>query len=88
MFLSALQAIRLKYLHPDSELQNFAMEVMDMLRADTSVDAHALVFSKQIGTFRLVFTFFSSIYEKEKKRKEKDYLTLFGTLILFSAGKK
>ncbi|GMY24387.1 protein SWEETIE isoform X4 [Fagus crenata] len=37
-----LQAIRLKYLHPDSELQNFAMEVMDMLRADTSVDAHAL----------------------------------------------
>uniref|UniRef100_A0A2N9GA63 Reverse transcriptase domain-containing protein n=1 Tax=Fagus sylvatica TaxID=28930 RepID=A0A2N9GA63_FAGSY len=35
-------AIRLKYLHPDSELQNFAMEVMDMLRADTSVDAHAL----------------------------------------------
>ncbi|PRQ53156.1 hypothetical protein RchiOBHm_Chr2g0163391 [Rosa chinensis] len=31
-----LQAIRLKYLHPDSELQNYAIQVMDMLRADTS----------------------------------------------------
>jgi hypothetical protein len=39
-----LQAIRLKYLHPDSELQNFALPVMDMLRADNFVDAHALVF--------------------------------------------
>ncbi|KAG6716276.1 hypothetical protein I3842_04G041200 [Carya illinoinensis] len=37
-----LQAIRLKYLQPDSELQNFALQVMDMLCADTSVDAHAL----------------------------------------------
>ncbi|XP_059452821.1 protein SWEETIE isoform X2 [Corylus avellana] len=37
-----LQAIRLKYLHPDNELQNFALPVMDMLRADNFVDAHAL----------------------------------------------
>ncbi|XP_004306022.1 PREDICTED: HEAT repeat-containing protein 5B isoform X1 [Fragaria vesca subsp. vesca] len=37
-----LQAIRLKYLHPDSELQNYVIQVMDMLRADTSVDAYTL----------------------------------------------
>ncbi|XP_034224220.1 protein SWEETIE isoform X2 [Prunus dulcis] len=37
-----LQAIRLKYMHPDSELQNFAIQVMDMLRSDSSVDAYAL----------------------------------------------
>ncbi|KAK6255693.1 hypothetical protein SCA6_016998, partial [Theobroma cacao] len=37
-----LQAIRLKYLHPDIELQNYALNVMDMLRMDMSVDAHAL----------------------------------------------
>lgn len=37
-----LQAIRLKYLHPDSELQNFVVQVMDMLRMDSSVDAQAL----------------------------------------------
>lgn len=37
-----LQAIRLKYLHPDSELQDYALQVMDMLRPDISVDAHAL----------------------------------------------
>ncbi|XP_043715583.1 protein SWEETIE [Telopea speciosissima] len=37
-----LQAIRLKYLHPDTELQNFAVLAMDMLRGDSSVDAHAL----------------------------------------------
>eukprot|EP00257_Ricinus_communis_P015345 XP_015573232.1 protein SWEETIE isoform X1 [Ricinus communis] len=41
-WVSFLQAIRLKYLHPDSELQNYALQVMEMLRADTSVDAHAL----------------------------------------------
>lgn len=39
-----LQAIRLKYMHPDSELQNYAIQVMDMLRSDSSVDAYALVF--------------------------------------------
>ena len=44
MFLSSLQAIRLKYQHPDSELQNFALQVMDMLGADTCIDAHSLVF--------------------------------------------
>ncbi|XP_052195097.1 protein SWEETIE isoform X2 [Diospyros lotus] len=37
-----LQAIRLKYLHPDSELQNFASLVMEMLRVDTSSDAQAM----------------------------------------------
>ncbi|KAJ6368346.1 hypothetical protein OIU78_000855 [Salix suchowensis] len=37
-----LQAIRLKYLHPDSELQQYALQVMEMLRPDTSIDAHAL----------------------------------------------
>ncbi|KAB1211177.1 HEAT repeat-containing protein 5B [Morella rubra] len=37
-----LQAIHLKYQHPESELQTFALQVMDVLRADTSVDAHAL----------------------------------------------
>ncbi|KAI5432457.1 protein SWEETIE [Lathyrus oleraceus] len=37
-----LQAIRIKYLHPDSELQSYALQVMEMLRAETSVDAHAL----------------------------------------------
>ncbi|KAH6795202.1 hypothetical protein C2S52_005679 [Perilla frutescens var. hirtella] len=36
-------AVCLKYLHPDSELQNYALLVMDMLRSDTSVDAQALV---------------------------------------------
>ncbi|KAF4394315.1 hypothetical protein G4B88_018465 [Cannabis sativa] len=37
-----LQTIRLKYLHPDSELQNFVLQVMDMLCPDASVDSHAL----------------------------------------------
>ncbi|KAJ4707111.1 HEAT repeat-containing protein 5B-like [Melia azedarach] len=37
-----LQTIRLKYLHPDSELQDYALPVMEMLRLDISVDAHAL----------------------------------------------
>ncbi|KAL8123865.1 hypothetical protein AgCh_011749 [Apium graveolens] len=37
-----LQAIRVKYLHPDSELQNFVVPIMDMLRADASVDAQAV----------------------------------------------
>ncbi|KAM7524202.1 hypothetical protein LguiA_014104 [Lonicera macranthoides] len=37
-----LQAMRLKYLHPDNELQNFLGHIMDMLRVDSSVDAQAL----------------------------------------------
>ncbi|KAM7267217.1 hypothetical protein ACFE04_009383 [Oxalis oulophora] len=37
-----LQAIRLKYLRPDTELQNFAFEAMEMLHVDASVDAYAL----------------------------------------------
>ncbi|KAK9742494.1 hypothetical protein RND81_03G176900 [Saponaria officinalis] len=40
-WVSFLQAILLKYLRPDSELQDFAAHVMDMLQVDTSVDAHA-----------------------------------------------
>ncbi|XP_058187917.1 protein SWEETIE-like isoform X1 [Rhododendron vialii] len=41
-WVSLLQAIRLKYMHPDSELHNFALQVMEMLRVDTSADAQAL----------------------------------------------
>ncbi|PWA87585.1 HEAT repeat-containing protein [Artemisia annua] len=37
-----LQAMHLKYMHPDSELQNFLVQIMDMLRADSSVDAQSL----------------------------------------------
>ncbi|XP_019453002.1 PREDICTED: HEAT repeat-containing protein 5B isoform X1 [Lupinus angustifolius] len=36
-----LQAIRIKYMHPDTELQNFALQVMEMLHADATFDAHA-----------------------------------------------
>ncbi|EXB97166.1 hypothetical protein L484_008656 [Morus notabilis] len=36
-------AIRLKYLLPDSELQNYAVQVMDILGIDASVDSHALL---------------------------------------------
>ncbi|KAL5981901.1 hypothetical protein ACLOJK_015968 [Asimina triloba] len=36
------QAMRLKYLHPDTELQSFALQAMEMLQGDCSVDAHAL----------------------------------------------
>lgn len=61
MFLSSLQAIRLKYQHPDSELQNFALQVMDMLGADTCIDAHPLVFLKNLH-HRFVFIL-SSTYE-------------------------
>lgn len=55
-----LQAIRLKYLHPDSELQNFALQIMDMLRADSSVDAQALVSS--LINLELQFCFLYSYY--------------------------
>ncbi|KZV35643.1 HEAT repeat-containing protein 5B [Dorcoceras hygrometricum] len=37
-----LQVICLKYFHPDSELQDYALQVLDMLRPDTSIDAQAL----------------------------------------------
>ncbi|KAG8384070.1 hypothetical protein BUALT_Bualt04G0079800 [Buddleja alternifolia] len=37
-----LWAICLKYRHPDSELQNYSLQVMDMLRSETSIDAQAL----------------------------------------------
>ncbi|KAL8161118.1 hypothetical protein V2J09_012607 [Rumex salicifolius] len=37
-----LQATRLKYLHPDIDLQDYSIQVMDMLRLETSVDAQAL----------------------------------------------
>lgn len=38
-----MQAIRIRYLDPDSELQDYSLHVMDMLRGDSSIDAHALV---------------------------------------------
>ncbi|KAF2313762.1 hypothetical protein GH714_013249 [Hevea brasiliensis] len=41
-WVSFLQAIRHKHLHPDSELQNYAVQIMEMLHVDASVDAHAL----------------------------------------------
>ncbi|XP_071711040.1 protein SWEETIE [Rutidosis leptorrhynchoides] len=37
-----LQAMRLKYMHPDTELQTFLVQIMDMLRADSFVDAQSL----------------------------------------------
>lgn len=54
LFLLILQAIRLKYLHPDSELHNFALQVMEMLRVDTSADAQALVCFLTICFFNFV----------------------------------
>ncbi|GMP28434.1 hypothetical protein CsSME_00003976 [Camellia sinensis var. sinensis] len=51
-----LQVIRLKYMHPDSELQNFALQVMELLRVDSSADAQALViFLKQICNLNFNF---------------------------------
>jgi len=32
-------------MHPDSELQNYLVQIMDMLRADSAVDAQSLVLS-------------------------------------------
>ncbi|KFK41114.1 hypothetical protein AALP_AA2G087800 [Arabis alpina] len=37
-----LQAIRIRYLDQDTELQEYSLHVMDMLRGDSSIDAHAL----------------------------------------------
>ncbi|KAK3212082.1 hypothetical protein Dsin_016788 [Dipteronia sinensis] len=37
-----LQATCLKYMHPDNELQDYALQVIEMLRFDNPVDAHAL----------------------------------------------
>ncbi|EPS72441.1 hypothetical protein M569_02317, partial [Genlisea aurea] len=41
-WVSFLQTMSLKYHLPDSELQIYALQVMDMLRADTFIDAQAL----------------------------------------------
>ncbi|CDP02785.1 unnamed protein product [Coffea canephora] len=42
-WVSFLQAIRLRYLQPDSELQSFTVQVIDMLQTDdNTVDAQAL----------------------------------------------
>lgn len=41
--INILQAIRLKYLQSDSELQDYALQVMEILQTDASVDSHALV---------------------------------------------
>ncbi|PIA63576.1 hypothetical protein AQUCO_00201132v1 [Aquilegia coerulea] len=37
-----LQAIRLRYHHPDSELPDFALQAMNMLHGHSTVDSHAL----------------------------------------------
>ncbi|CAN4083221.1 unnamed protein product [Withania somnifera] len=41
-WVSFLQAIRLKYLQPDTELEKYISQLMDMLRADGLFDAQAL----------------------------------------------
>ncbi|KAF3685530.1 putative T-complex protein 1 subunit zeta-like [Capsicum annuum] len=41
-WVSFLQAIRLKYLQPDTELEKYIVQAMDMLRADSLFDAQAL----------------------------------------------
>lgn len=41
----SFQAIRLKYLQPDTELEKYIFQVMEMLRADSLFDAQALVYS-------------------------------------------
>ena len=51
---SLLQAIRIKYLQPDSDLQNYALQVMEMLEADSVVDAHALVFFEHFFCLHLL----------------------------------
>lgn len=51
-----LQAVRLKYLLPDSELQNYAVQVMDILGIDAPVDSHALVSPQQATAFFLFFS--------------------------------
>jgi len=40
-----MQVMRLKYHIPDSELQNFSLQTLDMLQGNASLDAHALVFN-------------------------------------------
>ncbi|XP_020890238.1 HEAT repeat-containing protein 5B isoform X2 [Arabidopsis lyrata subsp. lyrata] len=37
-----LQAIRIRYMDSDSELQEYSLLIMDMLQGDSSIDAHAL----------------------------------------------
>ncbi|XP_058082071.1 protein SWEETIE [Magnolia sinica] len=37
-----LQAMRLKYLCPDTELQKFSLQALEMLHGNASIDAHAL----------------------------------------------
>ncbi|KAK4799124.1 hypothetical protein SAY86_024489 [Trapa natans] len=41
-WVSFLQAIHLKYRHPDTELQSYSIMVMEMLHSDNSCDAHAM----------------------------------------------
>lgn len=51
---SFLQAIRLKYHHSESELPDFALQVMDMLRPDNTIDAQMLVcFTKPMASFSI-----------------------------------
>ena len=44
-FLQWLQMIHMKYGTPDSELQNHAIQVMEILQGNDSPDPHALVSS-------------------------------------------
>ncbi|KAK9116093.1 hypothetical protein Sjap_015040 [Stephania japonica] len=37
-----LQAMQCKRVHPDGDLPNFALQIIEMLRGDSTVDAHAL----------------------------------------------
>lgn len=65
-----LQTMCLKYLRPDGELQDCALQVMDMLRSDTSVDAQALVSCDTLFGFTTmisllvdtIFTFMCDIF--------------------------
>ncbi|CAI9110693.1 OLC1v1010761C1 [Oldenlandia corymbosa var. corymbosa] len=41
-WVSFLQAMRLRYLQPDGELQNFALQAIDMLQMDNTFDAQTL----------------------------------------------
>ncbi|EFH64838.1 binding protein [Arabidopsis lyrata subsp. lyrata] len=45
-----LQAIRIRYMDSDSELQEYSLLIMDMLQGDSSIDAHALLQSSNASS--------------------------------------